>query len=70
MTANTTADATVTDLTADEVLNQKLRDAMIPGFVVEFDPDEAERAGAFVEDALTADEALEGALDLNDPERS
>lgn len=47
---------------------EKLADAMIPGYVVEFDPDEAEQAGAFVEDALTEEDALEGAADLADEE--
>lgn len=51
---------------AKAVLDQKLRDAMIPGFEVEFDPDEAERAGAFVEDALSEADARDGAIDLLD----
>jgi hypothetical protein len=42
----------------------KLRDAATPGFMAEFDPEEAELAGAFVEDALTPDEALDSATDL------
>ena len=54
------------DLTARDVLQQKLIDAMTPGAVVEFDPDEAEQAGAFVEDALTEAEALESTADLLD----
>jgi len=47
---------------------EKLADAMIPGYVVEFDPEEAEQAGAFVEDALTEEDALEGTADLADEE--
>ena len=35
----------MTDL--DDVISKKLADAMTPGYQVEFDPDEAERAGAF-----------------------
>lgn len=42
----------------------KLRDAGTPGFMAEFDPDEAQRAGAFVEDALTEEDAMAGAADL------
>lgn len=37
----------------DDVFYEKLNDALIPGYAVEFDPAEAERAGAFIEDALT-----------------
>ena len=43
---------------------QKLTDAMVPGAMVEFDPEEAERAGAFVEDALSESDALESDIDL------
>lgn len=56
----------------DEVIRQKLIDAEIPGAVVEFDPDEADRAGAFVEDALSeadAREAEEGLDQLAPPNR-
>jgi len=48
---------------ASEALNEKLRDAQIPGFEVEFDPDEAEKAGAFEEDALSEADALESCTD-------
>jgi hypothetical protein len=37
---------------------------MIPGAIVEFDPDEAERIGAFQEDALDEADALESSIDL------
>ncbi len=47
----------------DSVIRQKLLDTQIPGFQAEFDPDEAERAGAFVEDALSEEDALESAID-------
>ncbi|NOT13380.1 MAG: conjugal transfer protein TraD [Methylococcaceae bacterium] len=53
-------------LNAIEVLTEKLTDAMTPGFEVEFDPDEAERAGAFQEDALSEAEALDSCIDLPD----
>jgi hypothetical protein len=49
---------------AVDVLAEKLTDAMIPGAMVEFDPEEAERAGAFIEDALTEADALESDIDL------
>lgn len=43
----------------DEVIRQKLIDAETPGAVVELDPDEADRAGAFAEDALSEADARE-----------
>jgi len=51
-------------LSAAEALREKLSDALIPGYQVEFDPEEAERAGAFVEDALSEPDAAESSLDL------
>jgi hypothetical protein len=51
------------ELTPDEVIDQKLRDAETPGYEVEFDPDEAERL-AFREDALSDEDARESAADL------
>ena len=47
-------------------LNEKLIDALTPGVVVEFDPQEAEKAGAFVEDALSQQDAAESDIDLVD----
>lgn len=49
---------------ATAALDEKLTDAMTPGFQVEFDPEEAARAGAFVEDALTESDAAESSVDL------
>jgi hypothetical protein len=46
-----------------EVLQTKLADAMTPGFIAEFDPAEAEAAGAFEEHALSEADALESATD-------
>ncbi len=43
---------------------EKLADALTPGYQAEFDPDEAERAGAFVEDALNEQDAMESSVDL------
>lgn len=51
-------------LSAAEALREKLIDALIPGYQAEFDPEEAERAGAFVEDALSEPDAAESSLDL------
>ncbi len=45
-------------------LAEKLTDALTPGYQAEFDPDEAERAGAFVEDALDEQDAMESSVDL------
>ena len=50
---------------ADAVLNEKLSDAMTPGFEAEFDPEEAERAGAFHEDALSEADALDSCMDAD-----
>lgn len=47
-------------LTKQELVLAKLRDANVPGAVVEFDPDEAELAGCFEENALTEEDAMEG----------
>jgi hypothetical protein len=56
--ANSSADA----------LQEKLSDAMTPGYQVEFDPDEAQAIGAFVEDALSELDAIESDIDLvNEP---
>lgn len=48
--------------TADAVL-EKLDDAATLGYLAEFDPAEAERAGAFAEDALSEADALDSACD-------
>lgn len=49
--------------TDQEILQEKLLDAEIPCYQVEFDPEEAEQAGAFIEDALTEEDAIESAVD-------
>ena len=41
----------------------KLHDAQTPGYHAEFDPEEAESAGAFVEDALSEEDALDSVHD-------
>ena len=47
-----------------EALGEKLADAQTPGFQAEFDPEEAEQLGAFKEDALTEQDALDSDIDL------
>ena len=46
-----------------EIIQEKLLDAEIPGFQAEFDPLEAERLGAFKEDALSEQDALDSGID-------
>ena len=55
----------ISDKTSDAAaaLRDKLADAEVPGYQAEFDPDEAERAGAFVEDAMSEQDALESTID-------
>ncbi|MEC4748590.1 conjugal transfer protein TraD [Methylomicrobium sp. Wu6] len=48
-------------------LIEKLSDAeTTPGFEAEFDPEEADKAGAFAEDAISEQDALESSADLID----
>ena len=51
---------------ATEALREKLTDAQMPGYQAEFDPEEAERTGAFVEDALSEEDAADSNADLVD----
>lgn len=51
------------EVDAVDVVGVKLLDAMVPGSVVDFDPDEADRLGAFNEDALNEADALESCID-------
>jgi len=46
-----------------DIISKKLEDLVIPGFLVEVSPIEADMMGAFVEDALSEDEAMEAAYD-------
>ena len=48
-----------------DVISEKFEDLAIPGFLVEVSPIEADIMGAFVEDALSEDEAMEAAYDYN-----
>jgi hypothetical protein len=50
------------EVSQDDVVGQKLRDAETPGNEIAFDPDEAERI-AFHEDALSDQDARESAID-------
>jgi hypothetical protein len=52
--------------TAEElaaIVRQKFIDLNTPGAIVEFDPEEAEYAGAFIEDALSEEDALAAMYD-------
>lgn len=44
-------------------LNEKLNDVMVPGFEADFAPGEAEEAGCFREDALSAQDATDSSID-------
>jgi len=48
----------------DPVVSESLDDLLVPGVIVEVDPDEADRLGAFEEDALDDDAAWESNVDL------
>jgi hypothetical protein len=54
----------VPDDSTEDVIKAKLLDAMTPGFQSEFDPDEAEQAGAFFEDALSEEDAMASDVDF------
>ncbi len=45
------------------VVLEKSDDLMTPGFVAEFSPVEADMMGAFFEDALSEDDAMEASYD-------
>lgn len=46
-----------------DILAAKMLDAETPSFAVSLDPDEAKLMGAFTEDALTEEDALESSID-------
>lgn len=48
------------------MVHEQLLDAFTPGFQAEFDPEEADRVGAFTEDALDEKDALASSDDLRD----
>jgi hypothetical protein len=47
-----------------EVIEGKLKDTLLPKYEVPFTKDESELAGAFLEDALSYEDALESSVDL------
>lgn len=49
---------------AESAFEEKMRDALTPGVEVECSPEEAQKAGAFIEDALTEDDAIQSNIDL------
>lgn len=49
---------------ASQALREKLEDMETPGYLVEFDPEEADLVGAFLEDAMSEEDARESAIDL------
>jgi hypothetical protein len=51
-----------------EVVEEKLKDTLVPKYEVLFTKEEAELAGAFLEDALSYEDAMESTLDLVDDE--
>ena len=62
------ADAALLELAGDDAaasgpVVEKLQDALTPGYQAEFDPAEAEAAGAFQEDALSEADALDSSHD-------
>ena len=56
-------DAETNNPDIQEVITDKLLDAEIPGFQAEFDPLEAQKLGAFTEDALSEQDALDSTID-------
>jgi hypothetical protein len=52
------------ELISPDTVGEKLLDALTPSFQAEFDPEEAESAGAFPEDALSEDDALSSVHDF------
>lgn len=45
-------------------LDEKMTDILNPGYEVEFDPTEAELAGAFKEEAISEKDAAESSIDV------
>lgn len=46
-----------------DVISEKFEDLVIPGFLVEVNPIEADIMGAFFEDALNEEDAMEAIYD-------
>ena len=56
-------DAETNNSDITEIIQEKLLDAEIPGFQAEFNPLESQMLGAFKEDALSEQDALDSAID-------
>lgn len=54
---------------ADAVIREKFEDLRTPGFIAEFDALEAERAGAFTDDAMSEADALASVNDGWEPDQ-
>lgn len=52
-----------TENITDQVVDEKLNDAMTPTTEIEFTPEEAQMAGAFKEDAISVSDAEESQID-------
>lgn len=65
-TNNNQADHITAEQAEQDVLKEKMADAVLPGYQAEFDADEAERAGAFREDALDEAAAAVSGDELNE----
>ena len=62
---STPTDEMYEDVEIESIVLEKLSDAQeTPGLAIEFDPDEADIAGAFQEEALSFEDALDGSIDL------
>ncbi|WP_165482893.1 hypothetical protein [Legionella anisa] len=46
-----------------DVISEKLEDLIVPGFIAEVSPVEADIMGAFFEDALNEEDAMEAMYD-------
>jgi len=55
--------ANAEQLAAVDAVRDKFQDVLTPGYAVPFDPEEAEQAGAFVEDALSERDAADSVGD-------
>lgn len=55
----------VQNIPTDNSLLEKLQDSLTPGFIVDFDPNEAMEAGVFLEDAISHDDAYESSSDTD-----
>lgn len=51
------------EINESQALLEKLFDVLTPGLQVEFDPEEAAKVGAFIEDSLSEEEAMESSID-------